>query len=302
MTASDGDGNRAPKAQAGGDTEAGHRRSRASSPTPSCKDLRDIFLTLHQIRLGRHAALATHCDRLEFPLPISGYFQFQQLLFDPDIDPRLADADVTHDLDLDTDLDLEALRSWAKTKLRWDYDAQQAVLSIRMISVFHQAVNQELGTLLQDRFREALTTSGREGQIRYRTGVQHIFREPERSAPRSTPQRKLRRLPHRVGCRGEAERHEEPPAGQNHEGARASAGSNTGTSVHVAQSDEEDSPDEVAEDVYTPDTGLYYVPSGSMSDYFPGFFLEVGWSHQLPDSRAKRESRASPTALHLHVK
>jgi hypothetical protein len=175
------------------------------------------------------------------------------------------------------------------------YDAQQALLSIRMISVSHQAVNQELGTLLRDRFREALIASGYEGDIRYRTGVQHIFREPERPAPRSTPPRKLRHLPHRIGCRGEAGRRRQPAAAESHEGARAGVGSGTaGPSGRVAQSD--------GEDIYTPDTGLYYVPPGNMPDYFPGLFLEVvGWSHQLPDSRAKRELRPSPTALPSHV-
>jgi hypothetical protein len=54
-----------------------------------------------------------------------------------------------------------------------------------MPSPIHQDIVDKLKELLVTRFRAALEMSGRGGEIDVKTGVEHIFREPERKRART---------------------------------------------------------------------------------------------------------------------
>ncbi|KAH8760011.1 hypothetical protein F5883DRAFT_681752 [Diaporthe sp. PMI_573] len=45
------------------------------------------------------------------------------------------------------------------------------------------------------------------------------------------------------------------------------------------------------EHTYGPDFGMYFAPQDGQEPYFPGILVEIGWSHPLPDWKAKRYIR-----------
>lgn len=159
LTDSDGDDGSGRKAD--GKVEAPAQTIPRTAPTGN---LRQILDTLDLLRRGKHPVLKA--GQLDFPLSTPEYRAIQNILFDQKHPSPIAGFHP----------DLTAkLRLWAQDHLRWEYNAEQAVFSIRMPSAVHQLVTQELGSLLLSRFRAALETSGKRGRVLSRPGVQYTL-------------------------------------------------------------------------------------------------------------------------------
>lgn len=288
-TDSEGDGDHHTKPRQGEDKD---ETDGTGSPS-QC--LRAALQQIDLIRLGRYPSWTSHCDRLDLSLSLTSYRWFRQFLEEEDA----ANSDGSRSVQrwkawLDLDLDLEALRRWAQDRLIWDYDTQLALLMVRTNTPVHQLTNQELERLLQHRFRAALEAAGRQGQIKTLLNVGQIFKLPEpvpQAASASSQQHE--HLPER----SRSFRRRRPTIGQ--ESTSATSTNTSQPASHESSDDAEasagstpkrNSPDVRKEDVRSPDVGLLFAPPGASEDYYPGFILEVGYSHPLSDSLAKRES------------
>ena len=167
----------------------------------------------------------------------------------------------------------------------------------------HQGIIDKLKELLVARFQAALETSGQGGEIDVKTGVEHIFREPGLEpqpdlppgrAP--SPQRTLpqRTRPGRDNEDDEDKDREEAEAKDTQPGS-----SNAHTHAHIVEaaetSSDSSSPNHNEDGpaghktVSSPDLGLVYTLPGGKEDYFPGFIVEIGYSHPLEDAAAKHQ-------------
>lgn len=235
------------------------------SPSPSITDnLRRALHKLEQYRLGNHLA-PPDCEQIDLTLEPSEYRQLHHLLFQPELQ--------VHDFDCD----LAALRQWAPNKLRHDYDPQAARLTIRMLGPLHQKIVEGFKSIILDRISNALATSGHNGIITENTGIDTIFKEPD---PEPEP-------------RSSQPTHRDRPDSLQLDGGTTDPVSGIG-------SDEPShtSPASI-EHTYSPDFGIYYAPQDSQEPYFPGILVEVGWSHPLPDWKAKRKSSTYSPLLAL---
>lgn len=240
------------------------------SPSPSVTDnLRRVLHKLEQYRLGKSLA-SPDCEQIDLALELSEYRQLCRLLFQPD--PQANDG---------FDCDLAALRQWAPNKLRHDYDPRAARLSIRMLGPLHQKLVEGFKSIILDRLLAALETSGYNGTITENTGIDTIFKEPEPER-RSTPALHPRAVP----------RKRRPQSVQS---SVSTADLSSGTGSDEPR---ETSPAASADHTHSPDFGMHYVLQDGPEPYFPGIIAEVGWSHPLPDWKAKRKSS---TCSCLHV-
>lgn len=314
LTDSDND-NKSNKLLQEEDTKAGIESKQGShgpislTTSGSTQELGNILHALDLIRRGKHPALGTHCERLEFPLPVPQYFLFRQLLSDTYPQNNSGERacrygkdrnTVTTKLSLQFDLDLEITARWALDKLRYDYDARRAIFSIRMLTALHQIVAHQLGDLLSARFRAALQTSGRGGEVRFIPGAGQVFKEPEpepepehRPAAESSPSRQPQRVPERPLTRAQAQQDKAATSRADTDGSAASTSHSPET-----EADESSTDGSFArvgnEDARCPDIGLTYVPPQGAENYFPGVIIEIGYSHPLPDFVAKREHLVLP--------
>lgn len=162
---------------------------------------------------------------------------------------------------------------------------RRALLTIRMLSPVHQDVLDKLKDLLVARFRAALARSGRGGAIHARAGIEYIFTEPQAELQlESAPRPRRYSLPRRT--RPGRDNREPEVAAPRGESSRAGAAE---TSPPPSPSSGHEGEGPIGhETVSSPDVGLFYTPAGGTENYFPGFVLEVGYSHPLEDAAAKR--------------
>ncbi|KAH8755361.1 hypothetical protein F5883DRAFT_571108 [Diaporthe sp. PMI_573] len=235
------------------------------SPSPSIADnLRRVLHKLERYRLGK-PLVPPDCEQIDLALEPAEYHQLYQLLYQPELQAH------------DFDCDLAALRRWAPNKLRHDYDPRAAVFTIRMLGPLHQKLVEGFKSIILDRLSNALATSGYKGTITGNTGIDAIFKEPE---PEPQPEswssttHRARAIPQR--SRSQNKR---PEVGTTDLGP--DNGSNEPSETSPAS----------VQHTYSPDFGIYYAPHDGQEPYFPGIIVEAGWSHPLPDWKAKRYIR-----------
>jgi hypothetical protein len=146
-----------------------------------------------------------------------------------------------------------------------------------MLGPLHQKLVEGFKSIILDRLSNALATSGYDGTITENTGIDAIFKEPEPEF-RSSPAPRPRAVPQRS--------HTQTP---RPDVATTDLGPDNGSNELG-----ETSPAS-AEHTYSPDFGVYYAPQDGQEPYFPGILVEVGWSHPLPDWKAKRKCSLCPS-------
>lgn len=261
-------------------------RTPPQSPSPpsstfvaeSSENLGDVLRGLDLLCRGKHPDLTTHREHFEFTLSPSEYDRLRRFLEQPQVDLPSLDQE----LDLNLPIDFH---SWVH-RLRIEYSPSRSRLTVRMLTPVHQYVAKELENLLIERFNIALEKTGRGGKIVPLVGVERHFWEPQREfIPR--PPVKQRIIPRRSQSRQDAAQEPELQQTLDSEGGS----SQNATAEVVDQGDASSEANSVVEAMETrcPDLGLVYVPPESKQDYFPGFILEVGYSHQLQESQAKRK-------------
>lgn len=276
------------------------REESSPSPSPSRRrtsgepsrpaltaNLGEILKNLDLLRRGVHPALGTACDCLELPLEPLEYPLFKEYVCEPPVTPSSS---------LNLDLDLDSIRRWAQNKLHWDFDPDRARLIIRMATTLHQIVAKKLKDLFMERFEVAISNSTRpeRGTISERGDILHTFKNP---APTLEPpvesgqqeQATQQTLPRRTAPKRDAAEPEPEP----HTNASTSSDAPETKPGSEADDSEDDTSSvrkgALTEYVHCPDVGLLYTPPDREMDYFPGFILEVGYSHPLDDATAKRK-------------
>ena len=247
------------------------------SPSPSVADnLRRVLHKLEQYRLGKPLAPPA-CEQIDLRLEPAEYHQLYRLLFGPELQ--------VHGFDCD----LAALRRWAPNRLRHEYDPRAARFTIRMLWPLHQKLVEGLKSIILERLSNALATFGHNGSITENTGIDAVFKEPEpepapQPEPRSNTTPRSRAVPQR--SRPQNNRPDVGTTDLDPGNASNELGQTSPTGV---------------EHTYSPDFGIYYAPREGQEPYFPGIIVEVGWSHPLPDWKAKRKLRTSAFLLVLPV-